>query len=268
MYTTLVKKIGLVFPVLTMVMIQTVKADMMFYYSAAILPSIIASNLAKDPCLDPIVYNDTTYSCVTSPYTAKVWLDRNLGAAQVCTALDDALCYGDYYQWGRNFDEHEDSTSETTDILAVDVGIVGHGDFITVDIDPLDWADGGVDDNGTIRAANWSKLDGSSVCPVGFRVPTVDELKAELFDAGSAEISNSNDAFESFLKFPSAGYRGDGSADMISVDLSGWVWASSVNDTNSSAFAWVPEGANHPLPSAGYSYGSRAYGFSVRCLMD
>ncbi len=268
MHITLVKKIGLVSVTLAMVMIQTAKADMLFYYSAAILPSIMASNPAVDPCPDPISYNSTTYGCVTSPYTTKVWLDRNLGAAQVCTALDDSACYGDYYQWGRNFDEHEDSNSGTTDILAVDVGIVGHGDFIIIDVDPLDWADGGVDDNGTTRAANWSKLDGSSVCPVGFRVPTVDEMKAELLDVGSAEIRNNADAFDSFLKFPSAGYRGDGSADMIGVDLSGWVWANSVNDTNSSAFAWVPDGANHPLPSAGYSYGSRAYGFSVRCLMD
>ncbi|RLA70314.1 MAG: hypothetical protein DRG30_09360, partial [Epsilonproteobacteria bacterium] len=81
MRTTSVKKMGLVFAILAMVMIQTVKADMMFYYSAAILPSIVASNSAENPCLDPIVHNGTTYGCVTSPHTGKVWLVRNLGAA-------------------------------------------------------------------------------------------------------------------------------------------------------------------------------------------
>jgi hypothetical protein len=30
-----------------------------------------------------------------------VWLDRNLGATQVATKVDDSAAYGDYYQWGR-----------------------------------------------------------------------------------------------------------------------------------------------------------------------
>ena len=49
-----------------------------------------------------ISHNGKSYGTVTSSYTGKVWLDRNLGASQVCTALDDTACYGDYYQWGRS----------------------------------------------------------------------------------------------------------------------------------------------------------------------
>jgi hypothetical protein len=31
----------------------------------------------------------------------RVWLDRNLGAKQVATSIDDSDAYGDYYQFGK-----------------------------------------------------------------------------------------------------------------------------------------------------------------------
>jgi hypothetical protein len=43
-------------------------------------------------------------------HTGKVWLDRNLGARQVCTSSTDAACFGDLYQWGRAKDGHESGT--------------------------------------------------------------------------------------------------------------------------------------------------------------
>jgi hypothetical protein len=51
-------------------------------------------------------------------FTGKVWLDRNLGARQVCTSSTDAACFGDLYQWGRAKDGHESRTSGTTETLA------------------------------------------------------------------------------------------------------------------------------------------------------
>ena len=53
---------------------------------------------------EPIIKDGYTYKKVISPITQRVWLDKNLGATQVCTALDDEECYGDYYQWGRDSD--------------------------------------------------------------------------------------------------------------------------------------------------------------------
>jgi hypothetical protein len=58
-----------------------------------------------------ITHNGTSYGTVKSPYTGKIWLDRNLGASQVCdrnnsfTDNNDYVtsqqnCFGDYYQWG------------------------------------------------------------------------------------------------------------------------------------------------------------------------
>ena len=204
-------------------------------------------------------HNGTTYGEVISPYTGKVWLDRNLGANRVCTSLDDTECYGDYYQWGRNYDGHQVSTSNSTSALASNIYTVGHGDFITNGIAPYDWAS--VDLAGAGRSASWSATDGSSVCPVGFRVPSIAELQAELLDVGSAEIANNTDAFNSFLVLPSAGTRGEGSGSLLVQGTWCYVWSSSVTGSD----------ARHVYFGSGFANvhnNSRASGFTVRCLKD
>ena len=202
-----------------------------------------------------ITYNGTTYSTVTSPYTGKVWLDRNLGAAQVCTIYTDTACYGDYYQWGRDFDGHQDSTSANTTTQATDVNNAGNS-FITSGSSPYDWTT--ADSNGNLRTVNWSKTDGTSVCPMGFRVPTLTELKAETLDNG---VSNSATAFSNFLKLPVAGYRHNYAGGLNGQGTYGYVWTSSVNDFNSDIVNFNNSGA------ATNDYG-RAYGLTVRCLRD
>ena len=202
-----------------------------------------------------ITYNGTTYSTVTSPYTGKVWLDRNLGAAQVCTIYTDTACYGDYYQWGRDFDGHQDSTSANTTTQATDVNNAGNS-FITSGSSPYDWTT--ADSNGSLRTVNWSKTDGTSVCPMGFRVPTLTELKAETLDNG---VSNSATAFSNFLKLPVAGYRHNYAGGLNGQGTYGYVWTSSVNDFNSDIVNFNNSGA------ATNDYG-RAYGLTVRCLRD
>jgi len=204
-------------------------------------------------------HNGTTYGEVISPYTGKVWLDRNLGAKRVCTSFDDAQCYGDYYQWGRNADGHQKGNSGDIPTLANNVTNVGHGNFITNNTFPRDWAS--VDSSGSTRSATWSKTDGSSVCPVGFRVPTIAELTAELLGAGSAQIVNNIDAFNSFLVLPSAGLRRPSSAFLVAQGSLGTVWSSSVDGPNAS-YVFFDEGAAFSGNNA------RASGFTVRCLRD
>ncbi len=211
-----------------------------------------------DPCTNPISHNGTEYGCITSPYTTRVWLDRNIGASKVCEVLDEVACYGDYYQWGRNFDGHQDSTSGTTDTLAIDVKNAST-EFITPPSSPFDWTV--VDNGGSARTSSWSKVDGSSVCPTGFRVPTLDELKAELLDAGSAEIRNKDDAFNSFLRLPSAGYRYDFSGSVNAAGSWGDVWTSSVDGSGSRDLYWDSGGT-------GWYNSGRADGLSVRCLRN
>ena len=53
------------------------------------------------------------------------------------------------------------------------------------------------------------------VCPVGFRVPTIDELKSETIDyagvdntsTGAVKVIDGITAFQNFLKFPNVGIR-------------------------------------------------------------
>ncbi len=210
---------------------------------------------------EAIVHNGTAYGVVTSPYTGKEWLDRNLGASQVCTSFDDAACYGDYYQWGRNYDGHQESNSDTTTLQATEISNAG-SEFITDDgTYDYDWAKE-ADANGDLRSANWSKTDGSSVCPVGFRVPTIDELKAELLDSGSAEIQDRDDAYKSFLKLPSSGFRRIIPASMNDVGLWGYIWSSSASESVSPALYFSFDDA------VWYDDDDRAYAQSVRCLRD
>jgi len=204
-----------------------------------------------------ITHNGTTYGFVTSPHTGKVWLDRNLGAARVCESFNDTACYGDYYQWGRDFDGHQDSTNGTTETQATDVNTAGN-DFITSSTSySYDWAKI-ADSNGNLRSANWSKTDGTSVCPIGYRVPTTVELRAETLDNG---VTNRDTAFANFLKLPSAGYHYSFVGSMRNVGSWSDMWSSSVSGSKGSGMICGPD-------SAVWGNYGRANGFPVRCLRD
>ena len=201
-----------------------------------------------------ITHNGKTYKAVTSPYTGRVWLDRNLGASQVCTSATDTACYGDYYQWGRKHDGHQGSDSLTTATQATDVNSVGHGDFI---LGSVDWSS--VDVSGQTRQRNWFKDGATSVCPLHYRVPTFAEIKAELIDIGTAHISNNIDAFNSFLKMPSSGYRNRYTGNIKNSGTRGYAWTSSATATKAYYVAF----------SSSVVYqeeGGRGSGLAVRCI--
>jgi len=220
-----------------------------------------------------IMHMGIAYGVVKSPYTGKEWLDRNLGANQACTAYNHEECYGDYYQWGRNIDGHEKGTSsvatQATQISPVQKAI--YGKFIK---GHDDWAEAGLDDNGSVRIAHWNKLDGFNVCPAGFRVPTSREYRAELFADHSAEIDkdsaekegNSGDrrinAFKTFLKLPSAGIRAQTSASLKFQGERGELWCNS--STGISAH-WISLDEDD---ASAQPFGNRAHGLSVRCIKE
>ena len=151
-----------------------------------------------DPDSDFIVHKGFKYLSVTSPATGRVWLDRNLGADEACDRPRNKSCFGDLYQWGRDADGHQVRTSPTTIKLSTELN-VGNNSFIRPYEDgdytySNDWLIG--DSSGSIRSENWSKIDGTSVCPIGYRVPTFLELSDEL----------SGDHYD-FLNLANAGYR-------------------------------------------------------------
>ena len=45
-------------------------------------------------------------------------MDRNLGAGRVAQSSDDALAYGDLYQWGRATEGHQVRVSDTISAIA------------------------------------------------------------------------------------------------------------------------------------------------------
>ncbi len=205
-----------------------------------------------------ITQNGVVYLTVTSPYTGRTWLDKNLGASRACTTYNDSLCFGDYYQWGRNTDGHEKRTSLTTLTKAADINNAG-ADFIVDGSSPYEWA--ATDTTGALRSANWSKIDGTSVCPAGYRVPTNFEIIDELTDSVDGYTDNI-DAFNNFLKLPSSGFRDAVDGGMTMVNTYSSLWSSTFNATYTTSGYWDTSAAAHILAN------TRAYGRSVRCIKN
>ncbi len=193
----------------------------------------------------PCIHHDILEYCpVISPDTAKIWLDRNLGATEVCSVPEDTACSGDYYQWGRYSDGHQHS-DDTNTTQASDVNNAGDKFIIEND----DWAS--TDTDGSIRSANWSKTDGSSVCPAGYSVPTLAELTDE-----------NTDATNGFLRLPFSGFRDiNGTVDHLAPGA-GHLWSSDASLIPNSSKSLIYD------DSSTYEYVQlrRAIGLPIRCI--
>lgn len=218
------------------------------------------TNLETEKALLGYIYhNENVYKTVTSPYTGKVWLDRNLGAKNVCTSFDDMECYGDYYQWGRNYDGHQLLTSEINSTLATDIYNVGSS-FIINTATNMDWVIDGIDNDGSFRITNWRKNDGSFICPINYRVPTINELYLETIAQG---VINNLTAFDNFLKLPVSGSRSY-SGNVESQNSIGFIWSSSKNsDLNESYFLRFDSTIATTEES-----NVRAFAYSIRCIQN
>lgn len=191
------------------------------------------------------------YKVITSPYTGKKWLDRNLGASRACKSSKDSRCYGDYFQWGRGTDGHEKKNSRTTSSLS-NSDYPNHSKFIKALESPYDWRAG---QNNKL----WQSSKGrSNPCPKGFRVPTINELKKETINQG---VKNARTAYKNFLKLPLSGDCDASDGLLKFQEYGGNIWSSSVKGK----YSW----RLYFNDSDAYTYsGNRAYGFSVRCLKD
>ncbi len=210
-------------------------------------------------CGEKVTFKGQDYKVITSPITGKKWLDRNLGATQACTSSTDKACYGDYYQWGRLSDGHEKSSSSLSTSIVKDVSDIGNK-FI---VQYKDWTTSDIE--GNVRKVQWAKIDGTGVCPVGFRVPTQTELRAETIgyssadniSTGAVKVTNDETAFQNFLKLPVAGVR-EGSDGSIKNSV-GFLWTISMDKSNSQFIGYGSGSAKSDVIE-------RAVGLSVRCL--
>ena len=204
-----------------------------------------------------IVHNGTSYDVVTSTKTGRVWLDRNLGASRVCTASNDTACYGDLYQWGRNFDGHQERNSTTTSTLASSPFNAGSAFILVGASNTYDWVDqSSIYTNGGIQSSEWTKSDGSTVCPIGFRVPTTLELRNEI---SVTAIFTTDMAYTSFFKLPAAGARLSQDNSMLAVGQDIYLWSSIP------AFGYA-EYVRVRATTISNGYTGRALGASVRCI--
>ncbi len=228
-----------------------------------------------------VTHNTISYITVKSPITGKIWLDRNLGATQACTKsreefssdaeyiADQKSCFGDYYQWGRLSDGHEKETSLVSSTQATDIKNAG-ADFISSSSSySYDWARDS-DQDKSLREIQWAKTDGSSVCPIGFRVPTSQELSDETIyydgttdeSTGAVKIVNRDTAFKNFLKLPVAGIRINTNGTVSNQGELGSLWSNS-NDSVPISQLYFEENS-----SFNYINSFASYGFSVRCIED
>ncbi|PKM91138.1 hypothetical protein CVU82_03735 [Candidatus Falkowbacteria bacterium HGW-Falkowbacteria-1] len=196
-----------------------------------------------------------TYGTVEKDYgggNIKCWLDRNLGASQVCAAYNDPVCYGDLFQWGRGADGHQLRTSVTTTTPS-SVDSPGHNNFIkaVINVNNEDWR---VPQKNSL----WQGVSGiNNPCPDGWRVPTSNELDIERLSWAS---NNPSGAMASVLKWPAAGSRTFSNGSFYEVGVAGYVWSSTVYNK----YAYLLY-----CPSNAYiNYAYRAGGRSVRCIKD
>ncbi len=203
-------------------------------------------------CGDSITFlyrgEEVTYGTIER--VNRCWMDRNLGASQVPSAMDDSLGYGDLFQWGRLDDGHQDRQSSTTSTLS-NTDVPGHGDFITVSSSPWDWRSPQNDN------LWWGEDGANNPCAPGWRVPRLSELEME---RDSWDPYNSAGAYGSTLKWPVGGYRLlDGT--FTDVGTGGFVWSSSTSYEDAHYIFYVGWGTS-------FNNLRRAYGFSVRCIRD
>ena len=209
----------------------------------------------------PTTHKDWTYKDVT--YGGQTWMDRNLGARRVATAINDVLSYGNHYQWGRPADGHEitvwDGATLTDgrgfyDATALEAlatsDAPGYPNFILTDTTPYDWRS----DNNNNR---WATAN-QGPCPAGYHVPTDTEWNtADSFGGWN----NNTDTYNSALKLPSAGFRLRIDGLLYDQGTRGYCWSSSVSGTNALNLRFHSTAANTIIHN-------RAHGFTVRCLKN
>ena len=237
-----------------------------FFSGVITMPLSGASNsINLVPRIDVKSIPASATAVVAVTYGTQTWMDRNLGARRVATALDDVFSYGNHYQWGRPADGHEisvwDGATPTSgrgfaDATALEALATsdepGHPNFILTNnnVTFYDWRD----DNNNNR---WATAN-QGPCPAGYHVPNnTDWDIADTFGTWN----NNTDTYGSALKLPSAGSRSRIDGLLDTQGAYGSYWSSTVSGTNARYLRFTSAAAST-------SHHTRAYGFSVRCLKD
>ena len=208
---------------------------------------------------------------VRSPYTNKIWMDRNVGATALPLSTQtngDDASYGGLYQWGRKTDGHEIvlprtlvtppssysffyGTNSTRQGLS---SVVSNKFYIVTSINNnADWLT-------TPKTSLWQGLNGeNNPCPATFRVPTLTEFTNETSNFTSKDRDG---AFSSFLRLPVTGSRdSEGKPASYNLYSTGRYWTSSISSTLSSYINFTNSANSLTSTTTG-----RINGMAVRCI--
>lgn len=196
------------------------------------------------------IYNGAEVTYGTILKNGICWMDRDLGASQVCTSPLDNQCYGDLYQWGRLEDGHQlrSGWMVTHELSLTDVP--GHSIYIGGNPGQIENWRHPKNDN------LWQGVFGiNNPCPLGWRLPTESELESERL---SWDQNGATGAFNSLLKFSKGGARTYGTVN-YGAGSSGHYWSSSINGDKARGLVfWNNNAEIQTYP--------RFHAYSVRCV--
>ena len=233
---------------------RTTRKPFLIGIIVTILFSCTAATAANKVVVIPLKSNTAPCTGVDEVFSAgQCWKDRNLGASQVATSMSDSAAYGDYYQWGRLGDGHQNKTSQNYALQPSANDSPGHPYFITVSNPPFDWRNPQND-------ILWQGLGGiNNPCPQGFRIPTIAEWQTEMASWSSSDAAG---AFASPLKLVLAGLRSYTDGAISGADSYGDYWSSTTFGADLATA--IGFGASSSL-----LFGTdRANGLSIRCIKD
>lgn len=232
-------------------------------------PTVTTGACAGEPV--EFVHDGFVYKPVE--YLGRCWLDRNLGATRLPTAVDDIAASGDVYQWGRATDGHEKISSlRWRDSYPTTPTQSGPWDGLFL-AEP-DAISGGIGDwivpFPTVNT-RWQGVNGvNNPCPAGYRVPVTAEFQAL---STSFQPDARQAAFNSPLKM----------TDTYGVDIGGGLfyftafaqfWSSTANfrtfDTFPDGFeeGYIPETLQINGTTSNIAGFNPIQGCVVRCIKD
>jgi len=171
--------------------------------------------------------NPGDIGCITFPYggqtvtyttvrgaDGKIWLQQNLGSTKVAESLTDDGAYGDFFQWGRWADGHQDKNSPLSGTAPSPnnpEGIAaGSASFYSAGYNSGSnwWSNGQPTDQWTgENASSANSTTGVDPCKAigtNWRLPSIEEIENVL---SVENISDTQSALNSNLKFVPAGYK-------------------------------------------------------------
>ena len=208
--------------------------------------------------------SQVTYATVRAA-DSNIWLQQNLGAPQVATAVNDPSAYGHNFQWGRWDDGHQLPGSDTERATVLNPnnnpsGIPNGSDKFYYGGGVWWWAGAGT--NSTWTAAPPSATNGTDPCAAlgkHWRLATRQEWEHVMTRENITTLAT---AFSSHLKLTAAGWRSFDWAILGNQGAFGNYWTSTVSPGGYPVTIQLAPDANSTHPDEALP----GYGMSVRCI--